>query len=73
MMENIQKRGEMIAEQRLAAIESEIQSALTGELPGDARIIETAAGIEIKARRLKQQLIENSSLRDIAFLMRGVR
>lgn len=73
MMEKLRKRGEAIAEQRLARVKSEIKSALADELPGDARIIETTAGVRVEARRLKQRLVENSSLRDVAFLMRGVR
>lgn len=73
MMEKLQKRGEAIAEKRLARTKSEIKSVLTDELPSDVRIIETTAGILVEAPRLKEQLIGNSSLRDVAFLMRGVR
>lgn len=73
MMERLLKRGEAIAEKRLADAKSEIKSVLAEELSGDARIIETAAGVLVEAPRLKQQLIGNSSLRDVAFLMRGVR
>ena len=73
MMEKLQKRGEAIAEQRLARAKSEIKTALAEELPGDVRVTETAGGIRVEARRLKRRLIENSSLRDVAFLMRAVR
>ncbi|MEO9599622.1 hypothetical protein [Parasphingorhabdus sp.] len=73
MMENLQKRGEALAEKRLLDTRSEIKSALAAELPGDVEIIETAEGVELKARRLSERLIENSSLRDVAFLMRAVR
>ncbi|AMO72779.1 hypothetical protein [Sphingorhabdus sp. M41] len=73
MMEKLQKRGEAIAEQRLARARTEIKSALAEELPDDVRIAETAGGIRVEARRLKRRLIENSSLRDVAFLMRAVR
>ena len=73
MMEKLQRRGEMIAGQRLVRVKSEIESALAAELPADARIIETAGGIQVEARRLKQRLLEHSSLRDIGFLMRGAR
>tara|TARA_R110001606_G_scaffold148680_3_gene288726 strand:+ start:285 stop:506 length:222 start_codon:yes stop_codon:yes gene_type:complete len=73
MMEKLQKRGEAIAEQRLARAKSEIKSALAEELSGNVRVTETAGGIRVEARRLKRQLIENSSLRDVAFLMRAVR
>ena len=73
MMEKLQKRGEAIAERRLARARTEIKSALAEELPGDVRVTETAGGIQVEARRLKQRLIENSSLRDVAFLMRAVR
>jgi len=73
MMEKLRKRGEVIAETRLVRAKSKIKSLLIDELPGDVRIIETTAGIEIEARRLQQRLIDNSSLRDVAFLMRAVR
>lgn len=73
MMENLRKRGEMLAEQRLARARSEINAALVDELPGDVRIVESAAGIELEARRLQQRLSEHGGLRDIGFLMRGVR
>ncbi|ATW03614.1 hypothetical protein [Sphingorhabdus sp. YGSMI21] len=73
MMEKLQKRGEAIAEQRLARAKSEIKSVLVEELPADVRVTETGEGVRVEARRLKQRLIGNSSLRDVAFLMRAVR
>ncbi len=73
MMENLQKRGEVLARQRLAGVQSEIKSVLADELPSDIRITETPDGLQMEARRLKQRLLEHSSLRDIGFLMRGVR
>ncbi|VWX61279.1 hypothetical protein [Sphingorhabdus sp. 109] len=73
MMEKLQKRGEAIAEQRLTRARTEIKSALAEELPDDVQVSETGEGIGVEARRLKQRLIENSSLRDVAFLMRAVR
>jgi len=73
MMENLRKRGKILAEQRLARARAEIKAALADELPGDVRITETAAGIEVEGRRLQQRLTGHSGLRDIAFLMRGVR
>ncbi|WP_417593458.1 hypothetical protein [Parasphingorhabdus sp.] len=73
MMEKLQKRGVDLAEQRLDRVKSEIKSVLAEELPGDARVTETTKGIEVEACRLGEQLIENSSLRDVAFLMRAVR
>ncbi len=73
MMEKLQKRGEVIAKQQLLRTKYEIKSVLRDELPSDVRIIETADGIQIEARRLKQRLLDHSSLRDIGFLMRAVR
>jgi|GEM_PF-915225 len=73
MMENLRKRGEMLAEQRLKGARSEIRAVLADELPGDVRVVETATGIEVEGRRLHQRLIEYSGLRDIGFLMRGGR
>lgn len=73
MREKLQKRGEAIAEQRLAHAKSEIKSILAEELPGDVRVIETDEGIQVEAPRLGARLIENSSLRDVAFLMRAAR
>lgn len=73
MMEKLQKRGEVIAHQRLVRLKSEVKSVLTDELPADVRITETADGLQMDARRLKQRLLEHSSLRDIGFLLRVVR
>tara|TARA_R110001606_G_scaffold10272_8_gene44128 strand:- start:445 stop:666 length:222 start_codon:yes stop_codon:yes gene_type:complete len=73
MMEKLQKRGETIAEQRLAGARAEIKSVLAEELPDDVRVTETDEGIRVEALRLGARLIENSSLRDVAFLMRAVR
>ena len=73
MMEKLQKRGEVLAEQRLADAKSEIKSVLAEELPDDVQIVETDQEIQMQAPRLGARLIGNSSLRDIAFLMRAVR
>lgn len=73
MMEKLSKRGEVIAERRLVHVKSEIKSALAEELSGDARVSITMAGVLVEGSRLKDRLIGNSSLRDVAFLMRGVR
>lgn len=71
MMEKLIKRGGMLADQRLAKVISAIKTVLAEELPDDVRIIETTGGIRLEASRLKDRLIENSSLRDVAFLVRG--
>ena len=73
MMEKLQKRGEVLAEQRLADAKSEIKSVLAEELPDDVQIVETDQEIQMQAPRLGARLIGNSSLRDIAFLMRAAR
>ena len=73
MMENLRKRGEVHAERRLVRVRTEIGAVLADELPGDVRITESAAGIELEARRLHQRLTGHSGLRDIGFLMRAVR
>lgn len=73
MMEKLQKRGEVLAAQRLAEARSEIKSVLAEELPDDVQVMETDQGIQLEAPRLGARLIGNSSLRDIAFLMRAAR
>lgn len=73
MMEKLQQRGEALAEQRLAEAKSEIKSVLVEELPDDVQVVETELGIQVQAPRLGARLIGNSSLRDIAFLMRAAR
>jgi hypothetical protein len=73
MMENVRKRGEVLAGEQLARARSEIKAALADELPGDVRIVESPVGIELEAPRLQQRLSEHGGLRDIGFLMRGVR
>ena len=73
MMERLQKRGEVLAERRVARARAEIGAVLTAELPDDLQIGETGEGIEIAGRRLKARLLADSSLRDIGFLIRGAR
>lgn len=73
MMEKLQARGEVMAEQCLVQVRSEMKSVLIDELPSDVRIMQTAGGLQIEGRRLKQRLLEHSGWRDIGFLMRGVR
>lgn len=73
MMERLRKRGERLAESRLARVRSEVSTVLADEVPDDIRIDETAGGVVMTGRRLHERLIDNGSLRDIAFLMRGAR
>jgi hypothetical protein len=73
MMEKLQKRGELLAGQRLARVKSEIKAVLAEELPGDVHVEETQAGVAMTARGLQQRLARNGGPRDIGFLMRGVR
>ncbi|MEH6715309.1 hypothetical protein [Parasphingorhabdus flavimaris] len=73
MMEKLQQRGEALGEQRLIRAKTEIKSTLAQELPADVQVIETEEGVVVEAPRLGARLIGNSSLRDIAFLMRAVR
>ena len=46
---------------------------LAEELPDEVQVMETDQGIQLEAPRLGARLIGNSSLRDIAFLMRAAR
>ncbi|MEO9634142.1 MAG: hypothetical protein ABJF89_05695 [Parasphingorhabdus sp.] len=73
MMDSLKKRGDVVAGKQLAQTKSEIKSALEEELPGDAQILETVEGVVVEADGLREQLLENSSLRDVAFLMRAAR
>ncbi len=73
MMEKLRRRGEVLAEQRLAEAKSEIKSVLAEEVPDDVQVVETEQGIQVQAPRLGARLIGDSSLRDIAFLMRAAR
>ena len=73
MMEKMIRRGEKLAEKKAARARAELKSALQEELPDHISIEETGDGVELRAKNLSHDLIENSSLRDVAFLMRGVR
>ena len=73
MMERLQRRGEVLAEQRLARAKVEIGAALAAELSGDVRISETGEGVVLSGRQLKARLLSDSGLRDIPFLLRAVR
>jgi hypothetical protein len=73
MMDRLRKRGEALAERRLARVKVEIAAVLAAELPGDVGISEAGEGIVLTGRRLKTRLLADSSLRDIPFLLRAVR
>lgn len=73
MMENLRKRGELLANQQAAKVQAKVKAVLTDELPYHVVISENRDGIVVEAPNLEDQLIGDSSLRDVAFLMRGVR
>lgn len=73
MMENLRERGELLANQQAAKVQAKVKAVLTDELPDHVVISENRDGIVVEAPNLEDQLIGDSSLRDVAFLMRGVR
>jgi hypothetical protein len=72
-MENLQKHVEALAQRRAVKIQTDAKTALAAELPDHVTISENRDGIVVAAPDLADMLIGDSSLRDIAFLMRAVR
>ncbi|QTD57558.1 hypothetical protein [Parasphingorhabdus cellanae] len=72
-MENLIRKAEAVAARELQKTKAEMQAALDQELPEDVSVAETRDGIVVAGRGLGAEIIENNSLRDVAFLMRGVR
>ncbi|VAW05751.1 hypothetical protein MNBD_ALPHA04-1691 [hydrothermal vent metagenome] len=73
MMEKLLKKGTELAENRRDKSRQEIKSALEQILPDQISAEEIPGGIAVQSPDLGDELIVNSSLRDVAFLMRGVR
>lgn len=72
-MQKLIKKAEDLAQReqnaKLAVTKSELRTAL----PDDVSVEQIGTDIEIKGKRLSQELIDNSALRDVAFLLRAVR
>ncbi len=73
MMEKLLKKGAKLAENRRDKSRHEIKSALEQVLPEYISVEEIPDGLAVQSPDLGEELIVNSSLRDVAFLMRGVR
>ncbi len=67
-----QKAGNM-ADAAIQKARENIGTALAEELSDDLTIEETSDGVAISGPDLGVEILGNSSLRDVAFLMRGVR
>ncbi|MGI9362847.1 MAG: hypothetical protein ACR2O7_15000 [Parasphingorhabdus sp.] len=72
-MEKLKKKAETLAEAAAEKARAEVKAALADDLPPHLAITETGEGVAVSGRDLHREMIEQSSLRDVAFLMRGVR
>ena len=73
MMETVEERALLLVEQRVEQRKAEVNSTLRTELPGDVVVTETSEGVTLQAKGLSQRLLDDSGLRDVAFLMRSAR
>lgn len=72
-MDRLIQKGERLAKRREAKVRLDVKTALQDELPDHVTIEEQSESVVVEGYGLAEQIVENSSLRDVAFLMRGVR
>ncbi|HEY9092177.1 hypothetical protein [Parasphingorhabdus sp.] len=72
-MEKLKQKAKALAEAAAEKARAEVKAALADDLPPHLAITETGEGVTVTGRDLHQEMIEQSSLRDVAFLMRCVR
>ncbi|MEP3451248.1 MAG: hypothetical protein ABJN65_16445 [Parasphingorhabdus sp.] len=72
-MDRLLQRGKLLAEQKKTIVRLEVKTALDEALPDHIVTEERRDGIAINGPNLSEKIADNSSLRDVAFLMRGVR
>lgn len=73
MIENLKQKAEVLAETKLQETKASLKAVLLKELRDELLVEETSDGVVVSGRHLGTEITENHSLRDVAFLMRGVR
>lgn len=73
MMENLKRKAEVLADAAEEKARGEVKAVLVAELAPHHIIEETDEGVTVTGRGLGTDIIEHGGLRDVAFLMRGVR
>ncbi len=72
-MEKLKNKAESLAEATVEKTRADVKAALDEELPDRFSIEETDEGVIVSGGGIGAEMVENNSLRDVAFLMRGVR
>lgn len=72
-MDKLKQKAESLAEAKVQQAKTDVKAALVDELPGQLLVEDTSDGVAVSGPGLRAEMIDNSSLRDVAFLMRGVR
>ncbi|GAA0488379.1 hypothetical protein GCM10009096_34130 [Parasphingorhabdus litoris] len=72
-MDTLKQKVEVLAEAKLQKTKATLKEALAEELSDKLSVEETSDQVVVSGHMLGQDLLHNSSLRDVAFLMRGVR
>lgn len=72
-MDKLKHKAETLAEAKVQKTKADVKAALAEELPDAVSVEETNDGVAVFGHQLGRNIIDNSSLRDVAFLMRGVR
>ncbi|WP_108811149.1 hypothetical protein [Sphingorhabdus sp. Alg231-15] len=72
-MKKLKHKAEKAASAATQKIKTDIKMALVEELSNNLSIEETNDGVAISGSGLGSEIVCNHGLRDVAFLMRGVR
>jgi len=67
------EKGKMLGDAKARRTQQEVKAALIADLPEHLAVEDEGDAIIVRGRDLGRDILDNSSLRDIAFLMRGVR
>ena len=73
MMERVSARALLLVDQQVDQFKAGGVATLAAALPEDVVVTETSEGIVLRAKGLSPRLLEDSGLRDVAFLMQRVR
>lgn len=73
MMEKLKERAEALIDVAVQQKKADVKAALIEELPDKLSVEGTGEGVIVSGANLGTEMIGHSSLRDVAFLMRGVR
>ncbi|MEW4468379.1 hypothetical protein AB1K62_11165 [Parasphingorhabdus sp. JC815] len=72
-MEKLKQKAEILAETAAQQARAEVKTALVAELDSSLSVTETSEGVTVSGQGLHREMAGHSGLRDVAFLLRGMR